>query len=493
METEITENERSTENVVKEGDITSDMPGQKASLSPRKPDGKSPPSTKDYRVQFNDLRRRYKDLAETSENQKKKALADYNTMNKRVIDLTAEKKIQEAEIERLAVLHEKYKCELEMKESAITTQCDTTEQMADDYKALKEEYERVLKENENLRSVHCAPKLCREEDEEVIRVITRGKKKENADTVLKCDSAACEVENISATIKCNACGTWVCESCSDVPISKLKPIMGKCNSIFFACEGCKSAMLQSGKLKASLDDVKSVTDQDKEDGDTALLTKIDNLFETKLKRINSHIRVLEEKIDGRIGSPNDEGGATTSSANSGKSYARAVGVSGSPDQIKHAIRDVKNDDKIEDIEIEKRAKNIMIHGAEEVGDNSEDIRKEDEGYVNSILETLGVPNTLESVTRLGKANNEKRRPIKLVMKSKEDKMKVMSNLNKLKGTENDFGKISVTDDYTNTERDEIRRWVQKAQEKSAQDPENIYKVRGDPKNGMRLIWFPKKQ
>ena len=170
-----------------------------------------------------------------------------------------------------------------------------------------------------------------------------------------------------------------------------------------------------------------------------------------------------------------------------------MGVSRSPDQIKHAIRDVKNDDKIEDIEIEKRAKNIMIHGAEEVGDNSEDIRKEDEGYVNSILETLGVPNTLESVTRLGKANNEKRRPIKLVMKSKEDKMKVMSNLNKLKGTENDLGKISVTDDYTNTERDEIRRWVQKAQEKSAQDPENIYKVRGDPKNGMRLIWFPKKQ
>ena len=59
------------------------------------------------------------------------------------------------------------------------------------------------------------------------------------------------------------------------------------------------------------------------------------------------------------------------------------------------------------------------------------------------------------------------------MKSKEDKMKVMSNLNKLKGTENDFGKISITDEYTNTERDEIRRWVQKAQEKSAQDPENI--------------------
>ena len=35
----------------------------------------------------------------------------------------------------------------------------------------------------------------------------------------------------------------------------------------------------------------------------------------------------------------------------------------------------------------------------------------------------------------------------------------MANLNKLKDTEEEFGKIRITDDYTNTEREQIRMWV----------------------------------
>ena len=68
----------------------------------------------------------------------------------------------------------------------------------------------------------------------------------------------------------------------------------------------------------------------------------------------------------------------------------------------------------------------------------------------------------------------------------------MANLNRLKGTEDEFGRISVTDDYTNNEREEIKAWTQKAQEKSAQDQERVYKVRGDPKNGLRLVSFTRK-
>ena len=79
------------------------------------------------------------------------------------------------------------------------------------------------------------------------------------------------------------------------------------------------------------------------------------------------------------------------------------------------------------------------------------------------------------------------------MESKQEKIKVLSNLKKLKGTEDEFGKISITEDFTETERGEIKRWVLKAKEKSAQDPDKLFKVRGDPKNGMRLIWFPKNQ
>ena len=154
---------------------------------------------------------------------------------------------------------------------------------------------------------------------------------------------------------------------------------------------------------------------------------------------------------------------------------------------------MKNDDKIEESEAEKRSKNIIIHVAEEIGDNTEEIKKEDDGYVKEILKILGVKNTPASVTRLGNANDKKRRPIKVVMRSKEDKLYVMNNLTKLKGTQEHLGKISITDDYTTADWEEIRRWVKKAEAMSAEDAEKVYKVRGDPKNGMKLIWFPKKK
>ena len=75
------------------------------------------------------------------------------------------------------------------------------------------------------------------------------------------------------------------------------------------------------------------------------------------------------------------------------------------------------------------------------------------------------------------------------MKTKADKDNVMSNLTYLKGTEDYFGKIRITDDYTKEEQSMIRDWVKKAQEKSENDFENIYRVRGNPKNGLRLVKF----
>ena len=63
----------------------------------------------------------------------------------------------------------------------------------------------------------------------------------------------------------------------------------------------------------------------------------------------------------------------------------------------------------------------------------------------------------------------------------------MSRLGRLRGAEDDFKKISVTDDYTVAEREEIRRWVKIANEKNMNGNEGyLWKVRGTPKSGMRL-------
>ena len=65
---------------------------------------------------------------------------DYNVMNKKLTDLQAKNRSQETEIERLAQLEVMLKTELEEKESAITSQCDTTAQMIKDFEILKSEH-----------------------------------------------------------------------------------------------------------------------------------------------------------------------------------------------------------------------------------------------------------------------------------------------------------------------------------------------------------------
>ena len=78
------------------------------------------------------------------------------------------------------------------------------------------------------------------------------------------------------------------------------------------------------------------------------------------------------------------------------------------------------------------------------------------------------------------------------MKTPKDKDDVLANLTKLKGTEEEFGRISITSDYTKTERDQIRAMSEKAKAQTATSKDHVYKVRGDPKNGLKIVSFPKR-
>ena len=56
----------------------------------------------------------------------------------------------------------------------------------------------------------------------------------------------------------------------------------------------------------------------------------------------------------------------------------------------------------------------------------------------------------------------------------------------------EFMKISVTEDHTIEERQEIKSWVEKSQTKNQEEGDNsrtIWRVRGSPKYGLRLGKF----
>ena len=264
--------------------------------------------------------------------------------------------------------------------------------------------------------------------------------------------------------------------------------MNKTKLVYFACTKCASCSDHSSVIIKN-DENKSA-EQIK---DAELLNKLGCMLDEKVSAIESN---LEKMINNKLGeiaernvtetSDNVNGSSSTNQLN----YAKALAV---PKELRNIIREAKNDEKVEVMEIEKRANNFIIHGAEEVGDSNEDIKQEDNQYVKDILMVLGVACEPKSVDRIGQPTENKWRPIKVIMNTKDDKMKAMNNLRRLKGEEESFGKISITDDYTSSEQEEIKRWFRKAQEKSSENPEKIFKVRGDPKNGLRLVGFTRQQ
>ena len=378
----------------------------------------------------------------------------------------------------------------------------------------KEKFETEVKEKEDLRELvaafkmqnkhllaQCAElkaqkqaeiRLTRQKSEEEFKIKSKSKKAKSTEEALKCEYPSCLNTNEDAAIKCNSCGKWICETCSEVKIAKLKPIMSSCSTIFFACKSCIEAAQDTGLTVGSDESsTKVVNPQDSNPGtnNPELVSTLKSVLEDTVVQIQTNLgSLIENKLKERLPIPDDAGGESLS-PDEGQSYAAKVLKV--PEQVRKIIEDSKNDEKVEEGEQERRSRNFVIHGAEEYGTTTEAIKKLDTAYVLDILKHIGISHKPESVTRLGKGAS-KRRPIKVVMKSKEDKGSVMKNLSKLKGTVDEFGKISITEDYTQTEREKLKQWIEDAKAKSKNDSQYTYKVRGDPKNGLRLIRLSKK-
>ena len=153
-----------------------------------------------------------------------------------------------------------------------------------------------------------------------------------------------------------------------------------------------------------------------------------------------------------------------------------------------------NTESVDDEETQRRSKNFIIHRLKETGENNDSIRITDKVTMAQFLQTIGVASEPESVMRLGKQEAGKTRSIKVEMKTELEKENVMANLSRLKGKNEEFGNISVCNDYTIEEREEIKQWVKKAREQSERDDNFIYRVRGCPtKSTLKIVQFSRKQ
>ena len=195
--------------------------------------------------------------------------------------------------------------------------------------------------------------------------------------------------------------------------------------VFFACKICTDTS-KSFRINpdSEIQNTGTTVSKNMEDGQDNLLSSIKNMFEDKITAFEAKIeKIVETKLNEKLKSESLNKDASTLPPPEYKSYASKVLKV--PEEVKKIIQDAKNDDKIEEKEEEKRSKNFILHGADEYGNTVEEVKKQDKQYINEILEHLGVKKEPAIILRLGDSKKSTRRPIKITMKTKEDKEKVM--------------------------------------------------------------------
>ena len=78
------------------------------------------------------------------------------------------------------------------------------------------------------------------------------------------------------------------------------------------------------------------------------------------------------------------------------------------------------------------------------------------------------------------------------MSCTDDKESIMANLKKLKNADAVFHSLSIREDYMIKERELVSKYVREAKQKNEAENTTEWKVRGTPKNGLRLVRITKR-
>ena len=207
------------------------------------------------------------------------------------------------------------------------------------------------------------------------------------------------------------------------------------------------------------------------------IQELNQMFEARFEKIETKMIEIIQKV------------LPTSTQDNSKNPIQSYANAARPDtpvnnDFRNLIIAAKNEERIEERDKKVRENNIIIHGC--IENDSDD---QDKTFVHDMLKeiSVGIVNT-KSITRVGKADSGKTRPIKVSFSNIDEKIKVMSNLRFLKGKET-YNKVSITEDYTISERKMIKDYVERAKQQNRElgdEAKSIVVVRGSPKNGLYL-------
>ena len=117
-----------------------------------------------------------------------------------------------------------------------------------------------------------------------------------------------------------------------------------------------------------------------------------------------------------------------------------------------------------------RSANLIVYGLAEDDDNS------DTSKLKELFEHLAEAPVLSEVNRLGRRSDERVRPVRVVLRSRETARTILGKSVQLKDSET-FQSVFISPDRTVEERTERRDLVARLREKREQEPEKIFRIR----------------
>jgi len=330
----------------------------------------------------------------------------------------------------------------------------------------------------------------------------------NSQDLETCTPLQCITDRKKDRLKCTECERSVHYSCSELPPYYIQLIVGKMKGIKFICVNCVTMSKKIGVYKTPSEKVKSLQRdvanceniiKVKAEKEAELLKKLEadkiaadgreqELANLK-KKLDSNpalhtLEYVEQKIETnmeKFKQSMQELIKTEMRAMSEKSYADATKTSEVP-TIREAIREAWRVEEAEENEKVRRSRNVVIHGLVEKE------KEDDNAWAEGLVKDTYTRATIKRVSRLGKPSQQNKRPLLICLSSETEKCSLLGNLFSLKGIQK-YKTISITEDLTPDERQNIKVLSFKAKTWNDKDKSDTYKwrVRGDSKNGFDVI------
>lgn len=308
------------------------------------------------------------------------------------------------------------------------------------------------------------------------------------DKCKECSKDLSTDEASKIAIICDGCSKWHCYSCLGLTKYMFDAVKRfsesgkddkhKCN-VFISCKSCMQSVMpvaaikkgSSIETKSILEKIDGINDIIKENIDISMKKIESNIKENIVKEIESIKVKLEESKANQV----EE--AKSNVVRWADIVQRNTNTEASLIKVTKAL-----DNSAKDIaSYEEQDKSlIFFNKPESKKDISRDRYDEDEKFIKDFISVgLHIPSQpIQSVFRLGKASEDKSRPIKVIFQHKSSQVSIMHNLSSLREADDVYKNINVMVDRSKEVRALFKSKSEEARKRTLDSPDKRYVVRG---------------